>query len=119
MGNSIPPPFSPFDFGNWRRLAQADPDRFELLRRNALAGFIESRTDTRLEGFQRGIDQERGRAGTPLLACVAIAEMLRNKVGDLQGALDSIDTEDGSHGGSTATGSAQHGGATILPFRRP
>lgn len=68
-----------FDFEDWARLAQEDPDAFERKRREAVREVIEQASPEmrrRLEGLQCRIDLERGRATTPLGACVRLNSMM-------------------------------------------
>ena len=105
------------DFELWAKLAESDPGAFEEKRRQMLEEFIASapaHLQQRLERLQWRIDQERGKCGNPLSACVRLYSMMWDSVcGDngLLWALQNV-AEGELGGGVHAVRSAQ-----VLPFK--
>jgi hypothetical protein len=74
-----------FDFDYWAKLAQHDPEGFEILRSQYLQDAIERSSPhhrRRLEGLQFQLDLERRRAKTPMAACLKFSEMMMNSLHD-------------------------------------
>lgn len=75
-----------FDFEEWAKLAEQDPDRFEARRARTLTAAIERVPEDRrlmLERLQWKVDRVRELKHTPLAACVAITDMMWNTFHDL------------------------------------
>ena len=73
----------PFDFDEWKSLAERDPLAFERRRRDTIEAAILACPDNRrprLRGLQFRIDMERRRAKCALGACVRMSEMMREQV---------------------------------------
>lgn len=75
-----------FDFKEWSKLAQSDPDRFEAKRNQVLNEAIRRVPADRqrmLRGLQWKVDRIRELKRTPLAACIAISNMMWETFGDL------------------------------------
>lgn len=96
-----------FDFDLWAKLAQDDPEAFEVKRREAIEAAIGQAPDSeqqRLRGLQFRIDMERQRASNPLSACIRINKMLMDQFTLLRGALNELTNEvQGQHSPSVQT----------------
>jgi hypothetical protein len=103
-----------FDFDEWRRLAQADPEAFERRRREVVEALIarapRSR-QARLKGLQFRIDLERRKADSPLAAALRLQEMLAAQLQELAQALERL----GACETSRPT-PPQRRSATVLPL---
>ncbi|MET0067031.1 MAG: DUF3135 domain-containing protein [Candidatus Thiodiazotropha sp.] len=77
------------DFDALLRLAQDDPERFEVVREETIATYIATLPDDRQEMMRRlqwRIDQER-RNRTPLSACIRISRLMWENLLGSQGLL--------------------------------
>ena len=81
------------DFDSWARLAQTDPERFEVLRKRVLDYCI-TRAPTgrqdRLRRLQWRINQVRNTASNPLSACISISSMMWSSFSDLGEAYEDL-----------------------------
>lgn len=110
------------DFDEWSRLAREDPEAFEARRRLlieiAIATAPRARQQ-RLRGLQWRIDHERGRAPTPMAACVRISRMMWESVQGENGLLAAMEALDVRwSGGAWQPFPPDRRNARILPFRR-
>ena len=83
-----------FDFEYWAALAEGDPQAFEQARRDVLSSVIESApadSQRRLNGLQWQIDQARGRAETPMAACLKISGMMWDTVLGEDGLVERLE----------------------------
>ena len=84
-----------FNFDQWVKDAQADPEEFDRKRREEIEKIISSAPESRqahLRYLQFCIDVERWKSSTPLAACTRISAMMWRRVGDLQSALYDFQT---------------------------
>ena len=87
-------PIKDFDFDQWVRLAQEDPDRFEEIRQKKIDGIIESVPEefrNRIRGLQWQIDQMRQTAKNPMASCIKITTMMWDTVLGDDGLVKSIE----------------------------
>ncbi len=103
-----------FDFDQWRRLAETDPEAFEAARKAAIEGFIDSLGDeqvkTRMRRLQWRVEQERKRSDNPMGACVRIYNMMWRSVSDNYRLISRLLGEE-----ATLTPVRE---AQVIPFRR-
>ncbi len=85
------------DFDNWFdnlvKIAKADPDAFELLRKqmvNEVINEVPEASRRRLTGLQWRVDQERRLAKTPMGACIRISSMMWDSVTGGGGLLERL-----------------------------
>ncbi|QOJ24787.1 MAG: DUF3135 domain-containing protein [Gammaproteobacteria bacterium] len=75
-----------FDFDQWCRIAQSEPERFEAMRQqmiNDLIARAPSHLKPRMTGLQWQVDQIRNQAANPMAACVQISQkMWANVLGE-------------------------------------
>jgi hypothetical protein len=89
-----------FDFDDWAKLAQHDPEAFEKRRREAIDAVIAKaplHEQQRLRGLQFRIDMERQRASNPLSACIRINKMMWDQFNTLRGSLEELKAEVAGH----------------------
>ena len=82
-----------FDFKEWAKLAQSDPDRFEAKRNQVLNEAIRRVPADRqrmLRGLQWRVDRIRELKRTPLAACIAISDMMWETFGDLHSTYTTL-----------------------------
>lgn len=77
-----------FDFDEWAQLAKQDKIAFEEKRANTLKQYIASRASNerdlrRLNGLQFQINMIRRKHKSPMGACIAISEMMVDKLYEL------------------------------------
>lgn len=103
------------DIEHLRRLAQEDPEAFEVHRQQlieaALANVPEAR-QARLRGLQWKIDQVRGRSPTPIAACMALSRMMWQSVTGPNGLIDAL------NGRATDPAASPRAPVVRLPERR-
>ena len=86
--------FVPFDFDCWAALAVDDPHRFEEQRRQTVTSAIDAAPETirpRLHALQWKVDQVRRQAGTPLLACMRISDLMWDRALGAGGLLSAVE----------------------------
>ena len=82
-----------FDFDQWWRLAQEDPEAFERQRREAVDALIAQATPAsraKLRGLQFRIDMERRRAGSALAGAQRMQQMLAEQLQQLSAAFERL-----------------------------
>ncbi len=83
-----------FDFDEWVRLAQDDPEKFEQLRRERIEQMMAQVPESmrqRIEGLQWQIDQARDRSKNPLASCIKISSMMWDSVLGDAGLVQTIE----------------------------
>jgi len=103
-----------FDFDEWLRLAQDDPEAFERRRREVVEALIAQAPQSRqarLKGLQFRIDLERRKADSPLAAALRLQQMLAAQLHELAEALERLGACEGKR-----RPVAQRRSATILPL---
>lgn len=81
-----------FSFDHWSRLAQKDPDAFEVQRKLAIERVIAQAPlskQRRLRGLQWQIDVLRQRAGSPLSACHTLSNLMWESLLGRDGLVES------------------------------
>ena len=81
------------DFDEWSRLADNDPDTFEIKRKSLLDDFLSQFSEhrqRRLRGLQFQIDMERRRAKTPMAACIRLSDMMWESVDGKNGLRETV-----------------------------
>lgn len=77
---------SEFDFDQWSRIAQQEPEKFEAMRQkmiNDLIAQAPAHLQQRMTGLQWQVDQIRNQASNPMAACLQISQkMWANVLGD-------------------------------------
>lgn len=74
------------DFDEWMNLANTDPEAFEEERRRHIDSFINNAPEDkrqRLIGLQWQVDQVRRMSDNPLASCIAISNMMRESLDNL------------------------------------
>jgi len=87
-------PVTEFDFDQWVRLAQEDPDHFEQMRLQKIREMIEDAPEElrhRIEGLQWQIDQMRQTARNPMASCIKISSMMWDLVLGEEGLVQTIE----------------------------
>lgn len=87
-------PVTEFDFDQWVRLAQEDPDLFEQMRLQKIREMIEDVPEElrhRIEGLQWQIDQMRQTARNPMASCIKISSMMWDSVLGEEGLVQTIE----------------------------
>lgn len=87
-------PVTEFDFDQWVRLAQEDPDLFEQMRLQKIREMIEDVPEElrhRIEGLQWQIDQMRQSARNPMASCIKISSMMWDSVLGEEGLVQTIE----------------------------
>ena len=82
-----------FEFEEWAKLAQDDPEAFEAKRQQMIDKLIDGAPEDlrqRLRGFQWRIDMERQRCTNPLQACIRISNMMWDLIHADRGFLWSL-----------------------------
>jgi len=82
-----------FDFDEWRKLAETDPEAFELRRQQAVEAVIAkapSDRQHRLRGLQWRVDMERRKYKEPLVRCQKVFSMMWKSVYDDHGLLQAL-----------------------------
>ena len=82
-----------FDFDEWRKLAETDPEAFELRRQQALEALITaapSNRQHRLRGLQWRVDMERRKASNPMSGCRKVFSMMWQSVYGDHGLLQAL-----------------------------
>lgn len=72
-----------FNFDEWVRLAQEDPDAYENMRKEMIEQVIENTSPEikrRMQGLQWQIDQIRTTAANPMASCLKISQMMWDSV---------------------------------------
>ena len=111
-----------FDFDGWVQLASEDPEAFEQRRRQEISQLISSAPEDsrmRLERLQFRIDGIRRQSGSHLGGCVAISELMWEKLAGQGGLLESLERLQGLCGGIPAgedAATADKPRATVLSF---
>lgn len=89
-----------FDFDEWAKLAQDDPEGFESRRREVIQAIIvgaPAEQQARLRGLQFRIDMERSRSTTALSACIRLNRLMWDQFTRLRESLDELDAELSGH----------------------
>jgi len=74
---------SDFDFDHWSRIAQQEPEEFELMRQRLISDLIAqapAHLKPRMTGLQWQVDQIRKQAGNPMAACLQISQKMWGNV---------------------------------------
>lgn len=103
-----------FDFDEWVKLAQDDPEAFERRRKAEIEAVINAasqESQERLRGLQWKIDMERAKASTPLAALVKIQGMMWDSFHKLNDKLQELC-------GDQSVTPAQPREAKVLNFRK-
>ena len=82
-----------FDFEEWSKIAQQDPEKFEAMRRQLLNNLIEqspAHLKQRMIGLQWQVDQIRNQADNPMAACLQISQKMWNHVLGENGLLNTL-----------------------------
>lgn len=83
-----------FDFDEWVRLAQDDPDAYEDKRKEIIQQVIESTSPEikrRMQGLQWQIDQIRSTSANPMASCLRISQMMWDSVLGDEGLLKHME----------------------------
>ncbi len=86
-----------FDFDQWMKLAEKDPEAFEKKRLELIQATIDeapTRMQQRLNGLQWCIDSEIKLAKNPMDACLMIHRMMMDSVYQPGGLLDALTMTD-------------------------
>lgn len=82
-----------FDFDHWVKIAQQEPDKFEIMRKQLIDAQI-ARTPEHLKqriiGLQWQIDQIRNQASNPMTACLQISQKMWKYVLGENGLLKTL-----------------------------
>ncbi len=84
---------SDFDFDMWSKMAQQDPEKFEVMRQQLINELIDktpSHLKQRIVGLQWQIDHIRKQANNPMAACVKISQQMWNNVVGEKGLLNAL-----------------------------
>ncbi len=84
---------SDFDFDEWSKMAQQDPEKFEVMRQQLIDDLIEKTPDhfkQRIVGLQWQIDQIRKQANNPMAACLKISQQMWNTIVGEKGLLNAL-----------------------------
>jgi hypothetical protein len=68
-----------FDFDQWSKIAQTEPEKFEAMRQQMIDNLIAQAPDhlkPRMAGLQWQVDQIRNQAGHPMAACLQISQKM-------------------------------------------
>jgi len=82
-----------FDFDEWKKLFESDPDAFEARRRELIDSEIQrasSKMQPRLRGLQWHIDVTRRRYKHPVVSSAKLFEMMWQKVYGKNGLLEVL-----------------------------
>ncbi len=85
-----------FDFDEWRKLAETDPQAFEARRRqeiDRLIGGANEQVRPRLEGLQWKVDMVRERSKNPGASCAQVFSMMWESVYGKDGLLTALDMD--------------------------
>lgn len=106
-----------WDFDVWMNLARNDPEKFEVLRIQAIEKLIEAASEERkihLRRLQWRVDRVRERSGTPMAATLAISKMMWESFYELRDHYQGLlGVNMASHPAKTVQS------AKILSFRLP
>ena len=83
----------PFNFNEWKKLSETNPEAFETRRRHVIEKVIESAPEhqrRRLRGLQWQIDVIRERYRNPLVSSAKLFEMMWQKVYGENGFLEAL-----------------------------
>ncbi len=111
-----------FDFNEWSKLYQEDPQLFENKREEFFKDIISSAPkeyQNRLNGIMFQVKVTRDKAKTPIQSCIAISNMMQNTVSDLRYFLNDLDyTLNGDPDQSESLAESKSETASILNFGR-
>ncbi|MDP1557906.1 MAG: DUF3135 domain-containing protein [Nitrosomonas sp.] len=82
-----------FDFDQWAKMANQDPEQFERMRQQLINELMERapvHLKQRMEGLQWQIDQIRKQANNPMTACLHISQQMWDKVYGERGLLKAL-----------------------------
>jgi hypothetical protein len=82
-----------FDFEEWQKLAESDPEAFELRRQQEIESLITSvpsNRQQRLRGLQWRVDMERQKTRDPLLGCQKVFNLMWKSVYGDHGLLQAL-----------------------------
>lgn len=68
-----------FDFDQWSKIAQTEPEKFEAMRQQMIDDLIAQAPDhlkPRMAGLQWQVDQIRNQADHPMAACLQISQKM-------------------------------------------
>lgn len=107
-----------FDFDQWTKIAQQEPEKFEAMRRQMIDDLIAQAPEhlkPRIAGLQWQIDQIRNQAGNPMAACLQISQKMWGHVLSENGLLNTL-----KQPGKILDAAEKNAAvAKILPFERP
>jgi len=105
-----------FDFDEWVKLAQENPDAFENKRLQMIQDVIDKsspKIKRRMQGLQWQIDQVRATSANPMASCLKISQMMWDKTIGEDGLVDHLQQlTDPSHSRDTSKQTRQS--ATIM-----
>lgn len=84
---------SDFDFDLWSKMAQEEPEKFELMRQQLIDDLIAQAPEhfkPRMIGLQWQVDQVRKQASNPMAACLRISQKMWNNVVGENGLLNAL-----------------------------
>ena len=84
---------SDFDFDQWAAIARQDPEQFERMRQQLIAGAIAQSPEhlkQRMEGLQWQIDQIRKQSSNPMASCLRISQEMWGSVLGERGLLKAL-----------------------------
>ena len=84
---------SDFDFDLWSKMAQEEPEKFELMRQQLIDDLIAQAPEhfkPRMIGLQWQVDQVRKKASNPMAACLRISQKMWNNVVGENGLLNAL-----------------------------
>ena len=84
---------SDFDFDLWSKMAQEEPEKFELMRQQLIDDLIAQAPEhfkPRMIGLQWQVDQLRKQASNPMAACLRISQKMWNNVVGENGLLNAL-----------------------------
>ncbi len=91
MSNHVTPQF---DFDNWMKLFEENPEAFEEKRQQEIDSFMSSLNDesrVRMEKLQWRIDKERERSNSPMESCLRVHNMMWDSVYGERGLLYGLE----------------------------
>lgn len=82
-----------FDFDLWSKMAQEEPEKFELMRQQLIDDLIAQAPEhlkPRMIGLQWQVDQVRKQASNPMDTCLQISQKMWNNVLGENGLLSAL-----------------------------
>lgn len=106
-----------FDFDQWSKIAQLEPEKFEAMRQQMIDELIAQAPDhlkPRMAGLQWQVDQIRNQAGNPMAACVQLSQKMWAHVLSENGLLNML-----KQPRKILTAMENPATAKVLSFERP